>query len=165
MADPLSLVASVLAVVGAADIVVRAGTEVFRFLADIKDAPEEVVQLRVCVQENTLLVEASKHYLEQLTNQNGVSSTLREATDLAKAITLFSSSVKSIERELSSLITITRKLNGSTSWGRIKWRLDGRRIEKALRKLESVKAGLTAALVLVGRLVDSITVLARRCCF
>lgn len=163
MADPLSFVASILAVVGTADTVLRAGTELSHFLTDIKDAPAEVIQLRTCLQENTLLVETSKHYLQELTDSNTLSSTSREATDLSKAITLFTSSVKSIERELSSLVTIARRLNGNKSWGRIRWVLDGRRIGKAMHKLESVRLGLTAALVLVSRLVNPITVLTKHC--
>lgn len=60
--DPLSTAASAFAVIDAADVVLRASAEFVRFVNDIKDAPTEVKNLRIRLQETTLLVEVSKDY-------------------------------------------------------------------------------------------------------
>lgn len=152
--DPLSTAASAFAVIGAADVVLRASAEFVRFVNDIKDAPTEVENLRIRLQETTLLVEVSKDYLKTLSNAATGSSTPLETHDLNKAHSLFNSAIRGLKRELESLITIIGKHHGaSKSYGRVKWLLDSRRVAKAQQNLETSKATLNTALTLVGRFV------------
>lgn len=152
--DPLSTAASAFAVIGAADVVLRASAEFVRFVSDIKDAPTEVENLRIRLQDTTLLVEASKAYLETLSNATTGSSTTLETRDPNKALSLFTSAIRGLKRELESLITIIARHHGaSKSYGRIKWLLDSRRVAKAQQSLETSKSTLNTALTLVGRFV------------
>jgi len=153
MTDPFSVATSSFAVVGLADVVLRASKEFCQFLSAIKDAPTEVERLRCCIYENTLLVEDSKRYWEEL--KDSASLTSSSATTLSQALPQFTSALKALGRELSALDTLAKRHNGiAKSWGKIKWVLDERKINKSLQRFEVSKSTLVAALVLVGRSVN-----------
>ena len=153
MADPLSLVASSFAVVGLADVVLRASAEVYQFLSEIKDAPTEVERLRRSLRETTLLVHASKQYLERSREHFSAGST--STIESTEALNLFNSTVRALNRELGTLVVLARKHNKSgKAWGTIKWVLGQRKIGSATQKLENSKSSLNSALALVGRFVD-----------
>ena len=157
MAEPLSLVASIVAVIGAANAAIRTSLEVLRFLTDIKDAPAEVERLRDCLRETTLLVETSKSSLEDLKRSTSLSSSSQETLGLRQALTHFTSAIKALDRELISLVAIARKYNEvSRAWGRIKWIFDEKKVARSLQRLESSKSLLNTALLLVGRCVRAI---------
>ena len=146
MADPLSLAASAFAVAGVADLLLKYSVECCHFLSEIKDAPTEVQRLLTCLQENTLLIETSKHYLDEL-----ASSRCPSTPDLTRASHHFSSAIRALDRELAALVALTKKYKDSQkSWGKIKWVLDKQKINGSMRRLENSKATLTSALVLVG---------------
>lgn len=154
MAEPLSLAASIFAVIGAADVVLRASIEFSHFLAAVKDAPADVERLRTSLQETTLLVETAKHYLEELKDCRSFSPASPQTVGLGKALSCFTSCIRALERELVSLVALVRRYDGACqSWGRIKWILDERKLGKSMQKLETSKVALTTALVLVGRFV------------
>lgn len=154
MTDPLSLAAGSFAVVGVVDVVLRASGEVYKFLSEIKDAPAEVEQLRYCVQETTLLVHTSKQYLEEIRLHTSSAST--SAADMSRALGLFTSAVRALDRELSALIMLAKKFNGvRRSWEKVKWFLDQRKLSNSLRKLENAKSMLSSALIFVGMFVNS----------
>ena len=153
MTDPFSMAASSFAVVGVADVVLRASVELCRFLSEIKDAPAEVERLRDFVMENTLLVEHSKQFLEELKRRPPSASALD--VNLSGALYLFTSAIRALRRELNALAILARKHNGSNkSWGRIKWVLDERKINKSFLAFETSKTTLNNALALVSRFVD-----------
>jgi hypothetical protein len=56
MSGPLEVVAGAFAVVGFADVVVRAGAQCSRFLSSMADAPAEIKRLQDCISENRALV-------------------------------------------------------------------------------------------------------------
>lgn len=149
MIEPFSVAASSFAVVGVADVVLRAGKEVYQFLNAIKDAPAEVERLRQCIHDNALVVQESKRYWEEL--KQSASSISSSTTSLSQAFLQFISPLRSLDRELSALGSLVKRYKGVTSWGRIKWVFDERKILKSLQKLEMSKSTLTALLVLVGR--------------
>ena len=120
MADPLSLVANIFAVIGTADMVLRASIEFSRFLTDIKDAPTEVEKLRTFLQENTLLIETLEHYLEELKDYTSLSPASPGTVSLSKALSCFTSAIKAQEREVVSLASLAKRYNNvNRSWGRI----------------------------------------------
>lgn len=162
MVDPFSVVASSFAVIGVADVVLRTSCEVCRFLSEIKDAPLEIENLRRCIHENTLLVHTSKQYMEALKDQ--ASSESPSAADLSRAIGLFTSAIRALDRELGALVALSKRHCGARrSWGTVKWVLDQRKISNSLQKLEHSKSTLNNALVLAGRFVSLlITCLHRR---
>jgi len=142
--------ASSFAVVGPADVVLRAGKEVYQFLNAIADAPAEVETLRFCIHDTTLLVEESKRYWEEL--NDCVSSTSSSTTILNQALPQFKSALRTLSRELSALLTLAKRHNGITkSWGRLKFVLDERKILKTRQRLEVSRSALGVALMLVGR--------------
>lgn len=149
MIEPFSVAASSFAVVGVADVVLRAGKEVYQFLNAIKDAPAEVESLRQRVHDNALVVQESKRYWEEL--KQSASSTSSSTTSLSQAFLQFISVLRGLDRELSTLGSLAKRHKGVTSWGRIKWVFDERKILKSLQKLEVSKSTLIALLVLVGR--------------
>jgi hypothetical protein len=151
MAEPFSVATGSFAVIGLADVVLRAGKEFYQFLDTIKEAPTEVERLRYCIHDNTLLVEESKHYWQDLKDRAPLTSS-SSTTTLSRALPQFTSALRSLDRELSTLVTLVKRHDGITkSWGRIKWVLDERKILKSLQKLEISESTLLTALLLVGR--------------
>lgn len=155
MPDPFSIAASSFAVVGVADVVLRASVECYRFLSEIKDAPAEIDKLRLCIKENEELVRALKDYLNE--SRNPASTISASAVDLNLVLDRFGSSVRALQRELNTLVVLTKKYRGTTkTWGRIKWLLDERKICKTLERVERSKSTLSVALSLVEGFVDSL---------
>jgi hypothetical protein len=152
MAEPFSVAASCFAVVGLADVVSRAGKEFYQFLNAFEDAPTDAARLRDCIHDIILLVEESKRYWEGLKDHVSSVPSSESATSLRQALPQFKSSLRSLDREMSSLVTVARRYDGITkSWVRVRWVLDWRKIDKSLQRLESSKSTLVGALLLVGR--------------
>lgn len=153
MAEPFSTAASAFAVVGVVDVVLRASIECCRFLSKIKDAPAEIDRLRTCIKENTQLIETLKKHLDRL--RDPTSSVVWSTTELSSTFDGFNSSVRALHRELNALQTLAKKHGSAdTTWARVKWVLDGRKMSKSLEKLERSKSTLSVALSLVEGLVD-----------
>lgn len=150
MAEPFSVAASSFAVIGVADVVIRAGNQVYQFLTAIKDAPAEVENLQTAIHDNIVLVENSKSYLEkarQFSLPNSVTS-----TSLNKILPQFTSALNALNRELLLLLNLTKRYKGmSNVWGRIKFVFDEKRIQKSLQRLEMSKSSLKLALELINR--------------
>jgi hypothetical protein len=151
MAELFSVVASSFAVVALADVVLRAGNKVYQFLNAINDAPAEVERLRCCIHDNNLLIEESKCYWEELKESVSLASS-SSTTTLRQALPQFTSALRTLDRGLSTLVTLAKRYDGVTkSWGKIKRVLDERKILKTLQRLEVSKSTLGVALMLVGR--------------
>ena len=147
MADPLSLAAGSFAVVGVVDVVLRASVECCRFLSALKDAPEGIGRLQSSIETNKALVDS---FEEHLGGQQGLAAAL-SATHAEEALKLFESSVKSFDRELSTLKLLATKYAGKKKlWGSIKYHLDDRKVNQSLRNMENARGGLCAAFSLVG---------------
>lgn len=150
MAEPFSVVASSFAVIGLIDVVLRSGKEVYNFLGAIQDAPTEVERLRCSIHDNSLLVEESKRYWDEL--KGSASSTSTSTTSLSQAVPQFTAALRTLDREFTALVTLAKRHDGITkSWARIKWVLDQRKISKILERLEVSKSTLGLGLMLVGR--------------
>jgi chromosome segregation ATPase len=153
MADPFSITTSSFAVLGAADVVLRASVELRRFLSEIKGAPAEIDSLRISIEENTQLVDIMKQHLNDLGNP--VSSMSLSASDMTSALEGFKSSVRALDRELNTLRVLAKRYTGSDkTWASVKWVLDERKVSKSLEKLERSKVTLNVALSLVEGFVD-----------
>ena len=153
MADPFSLAAGSFAVVGLVDIILRASSQFCHLISDVKDAPANVERLRTCVQENSLLVEALKQYLNEI--RSAISSTSASAADSRQALDLFTLTITALKRELESLLVLSQKHNETRkTWGAIKLWLDERKVNSSLRSLESSKSTLAHALMLLGWFSD-----------
>lgn len=154
MTDPFSIVASSFAVVGAADVVLRASVECCRFLSGIKDAPAEIAQLRVSIQENKKLIESLRKHLDEL--RDPASSISMSANDPISALDGFDSSFRALHRELNSLQKLAKRYSGvDRTWARVKWLLDERKIGRSLEKLERSKSMLGIALSLIEGFVNT----------
>ena len=138
MSGAFETAAGAFAVVGVAEVVVRTGLELCRFIQAVKDAPQSMRDLRKCVQEvNALVYDCEK---------------LRARAQLhhvAISITSLESALRALERELQNLKLRISKYNGaSKTWSRVKYVLDERRVEKSLISLERSKTLLMNALTI-----------------
>ena len=136
MSGALETAAGAFAVVGVADVVVRTGRELHRFFCDVSGAPAEVQSLNQCIQETLLLVDALRHCTRTNVDANIVASV--------------QAAIKALDRELQSIKTTLAKFKGAkTSWSRIKYALDDRKVAKALTNLERSKSLLVNSLTLI----------------
>ena len=161
MADPLSLAASAFAVVGVADLALRASKGVYQFLSDIKNAPTEIENLRSCVGDNIRLVEQSKQLSQELSSQNVPPTTNSFLNNSKENLELLKTVIRSLNRELDVLAKLAKKHAGaSKTWGSIRWILDDKKVLKSLQKLEASKTSLNSALSLLGRYgrIDSLDI-------
>lgn len=146
MADPFSLAAGTFAVVGVADVVLKASIECCRFLPTIKGAPEEIIRLQTRIEENRALAEAFITHLNGL--QNIVIGTA--IPRMEKALKLFEKSVKSFNRDLTALIILEARYKGTSKlWSAVRHVLDEKKLSKCLGSLENAKSMLSTALLLV----------------
>jgi len=153
MADPFSITASSFAVVGVADVVLRASIECCRFLSEINGAPAEIDRLQTCIKENMGLVDTLKEHLDDL--RTPASAMSLSAIDSSSALNSFNSSIRAIHRELNALRALANRYGlGDKSWARVKWVLDERKISKSLENLERSKFTLSVALSLVEGFVN-----------
>lgn len=138
----LETAASAFAVVGAADVAVRVGRKVYAFLRDVVDAPESIKRLCEEVHEITVLAaacEKAKNSLNQSPQPSGPNSNQ----------TSFDSGLKAVDRALRTLQIITARCGGkTTTWTKLKFVMDEKKIRQSLKSLERAKALLTNALVL-----------------
>ena len=100
MAEMLAVASGAFAVVGLADVVVRASREVCQFLDAIKNAPAEVERLKNAIRDNTLLVEATQQYCRDLTDQDK-SPASPPPTDLSQALPQFTSALYDLRRTIA----------------------------------------------------------------
>ena len=143
MSGALEIAAGALAVVGAADVVIRTGREVSNFILEVADAPKQLATLRKCLQEIEELARASKQCLDKLNAR-------AQAPVPSWVIAPLDSSLKALKREILSLKLHLSKLKGTKkTWDRIKYVLDERKIDKALNSIEHSKTSLANALIMV----------------
>ena len=149
MTDPLSVAASALAIVGAADIVLRAGKELYGFLSDIKDAPENVKRLRNYIQDISRLIKSAKDFWEEQKRLAPPRATL--SASLSSASSHFEAVLRALNDELSCLVNLAKKHDGvAKPGGKIKWVFE-RKIKYSVERLDRSKLSLVAALNIVGR--------------
>lgn len=136
----LETVAGAFAVVGFADVLVRTGRDLYWFLCDIKDAPDDVQRLRIRIDETILLVDAARSYLQQLV-------TCTTPTHSVAVVASFQGALRGLDREFNSLRAVTTRFQGNIkSWMRVKYVLDERKIGRALRNVDRSASLLTTAL-------------------
>ncbi|KAF2875575.1 hypothetical protein BDV95DRAFT_602990 [Massariosphaeria phaeospora] len=161
MAEPLSLAASIFAVAGAADVVVRASVECCRFLSAITGAPADIECLRGSIEENQLLAQNLRQYLIEVNTTSGSSisapASAASSPDLRDALKLFYSAIKALRREFGELDKLGKKYSGpNRMWGRIKFVLDERKIRQHMTRLQSSKSTIANALALISERQSSL---------
>jgi hypothetical protein len=129
------------AVVGVADVLVRTGRELYSFLGDVVDAPEEIGRLREVIRGTVLLYHNSKRCQHDLKTR-GASASAGDATASLESAT------KALERELRELTKIVKKYNGIKTWRNFKFVLGKDRVNKAIQRLEHGKTLLANSLTL-----------------
>lgn len=141
----LEIAAGAFAVVGVADVLVRTGQDLYNFLRNIEDAPENAGRLCDSVSEAVLLAEASSKLLLRLKKRTQPVANTKTAEILNVAL-------KALDREVKSLKALIVKCKGnSKKWSNVRYALSEQRINKALGNLEHSKSLLTSALTLVDR--------------
>ncbi|KAF2125913.1 hypothetical protein P153DRAFT_348131 [Dothidotthia symphoricarpi CBS 119687] len=143
MSGAFELAAGAFAVVGVADVVIRTGRDLYSFLHDIADAPENISKLSERINETAILAGAARQCFQKLDHH---------AKPLNGPTASIESALKALKRELESLGKLLAKQKGShKTWSKIKYALDERKIDKALESLERSKTLLANALILAGR--------------
>ncbi len=146
MTDLFSVTTSSFAAVGLADVVIRVGKELYGFLAAIKGAPTEIRRLQSDLRDLKLIVSEVKLYWEEF----NLSSSPANRHDVLHS---FVSSLEAVREELFASADLAKTKEGIAKRlaGKIKWVFEEREIAKSLKRLESHKAALNIALILVGR--------------
>lgn len=140
MSGAFEVAASAFAVVGVADVLVRAGRDLCNFLNDIEDAPNIAKRLCDVVAETLLLAAASKRCLQQYKSQV-------QAAHIIEIESALQAALKALGREVKSLKTLTTKLKGNSKrWSNIRYVLGEQRINKALDNLQQSKLSIIVAL-------------------
>ncbi|KAH7351474.1 hypothetical protein BKA66DRAFT_475884 [Pyrenochaeta sp. MPI-SDFR-AT-0127] len=135
--------AGAFAVVGVADVVVRASREISTFIRDVADAPNQIKALQEHLQEVAVLAQACNHYVHK---RNTVTHSLVPASLFSSLTT----ALKALNRELQGIKAHISKFKGPRkTWTRVKYVLDECRINKALSSLERSRTLLADTLVLV----------------
>jgi hypothetical protein len=144
MSGAFEAAAGAFAVVGVADVLVRTGRELYSFLCDIADAPEDILRLRETIEEIMHLYQAARKCQEDLKYY---------ITSKAPDSALFSleSATKALNRELKNLSRMITKFKGTKTWSRVKYVLSEAKVNKAIGNLEGAKALLGGALTLACR--------------
>jgi hypothetical protein len=147
----LETAAGAFAVVGVADVLVRTGRELYNFLCDIADAPDDIKRLRELIKETVLLHQTSKKCQDDLQTRSASST-------VTGAVRLLGSATKALDRELQSLKFLIAKFKGGRTWSRVKYVLSEAKMNKAIGRLEHAKVLLANALTLACRYVPVLKV-------
>jgi hypothetical protein len=145
MSGCLEVAAGVFAVIGVADVAIRAGREAYGFLRDIADAPENIERLCAVIKEITILAETSRGFLDAIDKRKPSDAT-------SQMVALLDASFRSFNRELHGLRVLSARFRGANkSWTRVRYVLDERKVSKAFGSLERSKGLLADALTLACR--------------
>jgi hypothetical protein len=139
MSGTLEAVASAFAVVGVADVLVRTGRDLYSFLGDVLDAPEEIDRLREIIRATVILYHNSIRCRAEL-KPGGITNSTATATALLESAT------KALNRELQGLKIIAKRYNGVKTWRNFKYALGKEKTVKVIRNLENAKSLLASAL-------------------
>lgn len=146
MSGALETAASAFAIVGVVDVLIRSCREVFGFLSEVKDAPENITKLSMSISDTIQLSRASKLCLDKLHVQP-------VALPNSEAILTLESAIKALNRETHALKVLIAKYKGNKTWSRVKYVLSDIKIKKATTHLEANKSVLSAALTLACKYV------------
>ncbi|MCJ1282575.1 hypothetical protein MMC26_001900 [Xylographa opegraphella] len=139
---------NVLAFLGLADIVLRAGSKIYDFITAIQDAPQEIRDLQHELNGVTLL-------LSELKNHCNDFSLVRSQSCSSSLINCCLSSLRIVHQDLDILVIAANKHDSSkkvaSTWAKIKWAFADKRIVKLTRSLERHKLFLVAALAVDGK--------------
>ena len=141
--DPLSLVASILTIVG----VGGAATDVIRKLALVEDAPAIVLSLNNEVSDLTLTLLAMQDILQKSQSDVSISG---DTIWLAKAHERVSSSLHQAQDKVAKLVLLHDRLKRytlePTAFQRISWLREQKKFKRMQEDLRSVRQRLVAAL-------------------
>jgi hypothetical protein len=141
--------ASAFAVVGVVDVLLRTGRDLYSFLRDVADAPEELRRLCDSIKDNLTLYETSRQCRNDLQNRTASGA-------VSNALISLESANKALSRELQSLKLLVAKFKGVKTWSRVKYVLNESKVSKAVTALEYAKSLLANSLTLACRFVISL---------
>lgn len=140
MSTGLEFVAGLFAIVGVADVAVRASRDVYSIPRSIFGAPKEIDRLCTIVKEVAVLAETARQLLNETSTRN-------QEDSAHETVDLFGAALKSLNRELRNLRVLGKKFRGvNKTWARVRYVLDERKTNKALEDLERSKNPLASAL-------------------
>ncbi|KAH7082052.1 hypothetical protein FB567DRAFT_97399 [Paraphoma chrysanthemicola] len=140
MSGAFETAAGAFAVVGVADVLIRAGREIIAFLNDVKDAPEDVSRLCQTIEDTIGLANSLKRCVDDLKTRGASFAT----TD---TFTALESATKSSNRELQTLKVAAAKFKATKkTWSSVKYALGKDKVAKTTQKLEHLKALLVGCL-------------------
>ncbi|KAL1612091.1 hypothetical protein SLS60_000314 [Paraconiothyrium brasiliense] len=150
MSDPLSIAASSLAVVGAADVVLRAGVECYHFLSDIQKAPASIEHLKSSLENTTALVETLRKHIQKHIRDSGSSVPSADLVELQPVFKQFNSTIVTLQRDLKPLSVRAAKYSKmSKTWASIRHVLEEKDIQKISERIAQSKSSLSITLSLI----------------
>jgi hypothetical protein len=154
MSGAFEVTAGAFAVAGAADVLLRTGRELYNFLHNVADAPEELACLREAVRDTLLLYQTSKRCLDDLKDRTASKSS-------RDAVFSLDSANKALDRQIQGLTRLvdkfdkggkTRKFDKAVkTWSRVKYVFSEAYVKKATDSLEKAKGLLASSLTVACR--------------
>jgi len=148
----LSAAANAFAVVGLADVVFRAGTQLYDVLNRARAASKSIPQLLSTLKCLTAIIAEVRTFAKEFEQSPFA---LEDKQTLLPELEII---LKDCERELVDLRTLATTASGGIGSGwlrqwkkRLIWALDSQKVIQSCRSLEGYKGALTAALAATGR--------------
>ncbi|MCJ1382294.1 hypothetical protein MMC17_005407 [Xylographa soralifera] len=156
MADPVSTVANVSAMLSLVDVVCRAGKELFMFFTAIKDASKDIRKVAEELQQFVALLTIVQATVEQRETSNFTNGSEPSLSAIVEAL-------KGCQSELIELSLFVDKLRPNLQHGKaiklaskVRWVMDEKRVIQSCQRLERRKLTLITALSVIGMKYDLI---------
>ncbi|KAJ4357341.1 uncharacterized protein N0V89_001916 [Didymosphaeria variabile] len=139
-----------LAVVGAADVVLRVGVECYHFLSDIDKAPASIENLTASLENTTALVETLKKHIQKHIRDSGSSVPSADLVELQPVVKQFNTAIITLQRDIKPLTLRTARYGKMRkTWASFRHVLEEKDIRKISERIESSKSSLSITLSLM----------------
>ena len=139
--DPLSIIAGIIAVIGAGGTVSKR----LRKLAKVRHAPKLIIQLKDEVSDLYLLVESSAN----LASQHESVTTKPLSPAVARGLVKIQNTILALERLIVYDLTTITNSDGQTEVDKLAWVRSGARIQEYKWQIQDDRQYLSTALALV----------------
>ena len=152
--DPVSAAANVAALVGLADIAIRASKDLYTFFKEIKDTPKEVSLLSAELQEVGTILSEIRDFSTQYGNSPFTTKDRLNLQGILSTLKACEQDVVNMRKKLKSLDTGTSQAKAKKLASQLHWVFMKDKVERFQRELGRHKALLSTTLALCRRRND-----------